>query len=43
MVDMIDCYNDIFKPKNSEQESNFAEGIENCVMKNLINELIDFK
>lgn len=42
MSEMIDCYNEIFKPKNTDQESNYAEGIENCVMKNLKDELIDF-
>jgi len=40
---MVDCYNQIFQPKTSEQEANYAEGIENCVMKNLKDELIDFK
>lgn len=42
MSEMIDCYNEIYPPKNTEQESNYAEGIENCVMKNLKDELIDF-
>ena len=43
MVEMTECYNQIFPPMTVEQEANYAEGIENCVMKNLKDELIDFK
>jgi len=43
MSEMIDVYNEIFKPKTMEQEMNYAEGIENCVMKNLKDELIELR